>query len=119
MTTTVWRTIAFTAAAPGWRLAYLSVEEPLGYFTTPLPGWMVQEACDFDPETDTMTPRLAGETRVMAAGGDCEGVLEPADMAMNFWMVLHPEAPPLPSEEAKQEIERRRLHRMDAVEAEE
>lgn len=112
MTTTVWRTIGFSAAPTGWRVAYLDAGYPDGYFAAPLPGWLVQEACDEDPTTGAPIPRLAPETRVVAAGFWGEGELEPAVDACNFWLVLPPGMPTPSPADARQEHAARTRRRL-------
>ncbi|GHE31983.1 hypothetical protein GCM10017673_38440 [Streptosporangium violaceochromogenes] len=104
----MWRTLSFSAAAPGWRLAYLDPQEPEGYFTVPLPGWVTQEECVHHPATGVTTRPPVPDTRVFPAAADEIGHLEEADLSSNFWLVLPPGAEPPTAEAAREESAARR-----------
>jgi hypothetical protein len=95
--TTYWRTIGFTAAAPGWRLLYFNKEDPSKPCVYDLPGWTLQERCEEDDDGVLGKEDGLPETRLVAC--DVSGFwCEPVDDVSNFWQVIGP-SEAMPSEE--------------------
>jgi len=105
---TRWSDHDFRPAAPGWRLAWLDENSPLGFFTTVLPGWLVQVETRYNPATyatQDSRPAADRERRVVAASYDAsDGTIDAVDGDhSNFWYVLDPTDPDPTAEEAAAE----------------
>ena len=100
------RTIDFRPAPSGWRLVYLADDDPAGYATVPMPGWLVLEEVNSDKNGDldtqrTLPPGDRWRTVVVAASDGAN--LYPADDAENFWMALGPGESEPPAQLVKEE----------------
>jgi hypothetical protein len=111
---TYWRTIAFTAAAPGWKV--LCFENESGPNTSDLAGWAVQEECILGSRSCLINnPDELRYTRIVACdvnGSECE----PVDELSNFWRLVSP-SDETPSAETYEKAYEEYLERRAAYDA--
>ncbi|GAA2691907.1 hypothetical protein [Nonomuraea recticatena] len=83
---TIWQTTGFQANSDGWQAAHLDDSAPRGFYLRHVPGWLVQEATEFDRAIGA----AASKTRIVAAyarGAELVPVDEAEDA---FWMLVPP-----------------------------
>ncbi len=87
------RVIDLRPAPAGWRLVYLADDDPAGYVTIPMPGWLIVEEVHYDREggiSEDLTPPPGNRWRTILAAGSDGSNLHPAEDDENFWMAIGP-----------------------------
>ncbi|MEU4331390.1 hypothetical protein [Nonomuraea dietziae] len=83
---TIWQTTGFQANSDGWQAAHLDDSAPRGFYLRHVPGWLVQEATEFDRAIGA----AASKTRIVAAYAQ-GAELVPVDEAEDeLWTLVPP-----------------------------
>ncbi|MFD5572240.1 hypothetical protein [Streptomyces cadmiisoli] len=105
------RVIDFRPAPAGWQLVYLADDEPEGYVTMPMPGWLVLEEVFFNNKGGIdaeHTPAPGDRWRTILAASADGSTLHPAEDDENFWMAIGPGEAEPPDQLVEEEKAQRR-----------